>query len=303
MAYTTSGLVSAIDYNALAAQLRAQWGVGSGVHGFGQSITPIADVAAGTTVTATQWTGLLATTNACLTHEGQPAITPTSVTAGTPITYFASLTSGTASAYNNTGVSGIALSDSAANVASYPSAWGTTASRSLEFTHTVTFASADAARYFFNAGGRLKLSFSKSGGTATSRNAEWAALAAACGSIQLRANANIVKVGGSGTVSDLGPAGYYALTTSPVRYFLQYDGEASYSSNYITTNIWWSGTSSNGGYQTVNFQTIWANVWVNAYQDAVDGITATNLVVASPSTSYLANTWGTPSVTNSVTLI
>ena len=301
MAYSSGGLVQATDYNALAGTIRAQWGVGSGAHGLGQSTSAVSDVAAASTVTATQWTGLIQTINSCLAHEGQAQISPSSVTQGNLITYYGAITTGANAAYNNTISTGLALTDSAAVSATTASAWGTTGNRGLLFTHNIAFASGDAARYFFNAGGRLKLSFAKSGGSATSRNAEWAALATALGSIQMTGN-DYIKVGGSGTLSNLQHDGYYGATTSSVQKLLQYDGVGSYSSNYIASYVSVYGTPSNGFYPGIRFYTYWINAWANAFQDGVDGISTTNLVVAYPSTTYLANTWGTPSTSSSVAL-
>lgn len=305
MTYAAGGTIQATDYNTLAngaGNIGAQWGVGTGNHGLGQSTTAIANVAAGNTVTATQWTGLIQTINSCLAHEGQTTITPTSVTAGNAITYYASIATGSAAAYNNTGNTSI-LNSGAATVASYSGAWGTTGNRGLKLTHTVTFASADAARYFFNAGGRLQLYFTRTGGSATTRNTEWSTLATDCGTIQLRANGNMVKVGGGGTAPiNLGPNGYYAMTTTAAEYFKQTDGAATYSTNFISVNMRWGGTTANGGNPVIIIDTYPINVWVNAFQPGVDGVFNSSLVVASPATTYLTNTWGTPTVTTASAL-
>ena len=63
MAYTSGGLTEASDYNTLASSLSAVWGAGTGNKGYGQSTSAISQVSAASTVTATQWTGLLQTTN------------------------------------------------------------------------------------------------------------------------------------------------------------------------------------------------------------------------------------------------
>ena len=166
--------------------------------------------------------------------------------------------------------------------------------------HQITFSSAAAARYFFNAGGRLKMSFNRYGGSATSRNAEWTSLCAACGSIQMTAN-DYVKVGGSGTMSNLTHTGYYGLgAATGVENFKQYDNVGSYSSNYIYCWTSGIGASSNGGFPGIWWRTHFVNPWYNAYQNAVDGTIYSSLVVSSPSTSYLTNTWGTPTITLAV---
>lgn len=309
MTYSSGGLISATDYNTLVSNgtnISDQWGVGSGDHGLGQSTSAITAVAAGNVVTATQWTGLIQTINNCLAHEGQTAITPSSVTSGNAITYYASVATGSATAFTYRGVTGLARSAGAANTTSYASAWGTTGSRTLVFTQSATFSNGDAARYFFNAGGRIDLSFARSGGSATTRNTEMSALATACGTISFGHNYTS-KAGGSGTpttlLSSFGTGGYWLGSGSYVTHFKQLDNVANYSTNYIQVDYYWSGTTANGGYPTLNIKTTWANPWVNANQDAVDGTTSTSLVVNSPATTYLTNTWGTPTFSGSVAAV
>lgn len=128
-----------------------------------------------------------------------------------------------------------------------------------------------------------------------------AALATDLGSIQMTGN-NYIKVGGSGTLSNLQHDGYYGATTTAVQKLLQYDGVGSYSSNYISSDVSVYGTPTNGYYPGIRFHTYWVNAWTNAFQDAVDGISTTNVVIAYPSTTYLTNTWGTPTTSSSVAL-
>jgi len=300
MTYATGNRIDATDYNTLATTFKNQWGTGTGNHGLGQSVSAVNNVATGATVTATQWTGLISGINSCLAHQGQAQITPSTVTVGNPITYYSAITTAGATVNNATGTTGLALIDGAVNAATYSASWGTTGNRGLVFTHNIAFASGDAARYFFNAGGVLKLSFAKSAAGSV-RNAEWAALAAALGTIQIGAS-DYVKIGGSGVVANLQHDGYFGLTTTQVQKVLQYDGVGLYSSDYIACNLSAYGTPSNGGYPGITINSYWVNVWPNAFQPDVTGTTTTNLVVSSPSTTYLANTWGTPTVGTAVAL-
>lgn len=313
MTYASGGLIQAVDYNALAwtnPSVGGQYGMGTGTHGFGQSVTSITlpgnGVVSGGDVTAVQWNALITAINNCLLHEGQAAITPNSVTAGNIITYYSSIAAGSASAYNNTGVTGIALSDGAANTTTFNSSWGAAGSRSLVFTQSLTFASGNHARYFFNAGGKVKLSFAKSGGGLTVRNSEWAALAANCGTINIGFN-NTTKVGGGGATPTVllnaNNGGYWSGAGAYVVHFKQLDNVGSYSNNYLQVEYYWSGAVANGGYPVLNIKTTWVNAWSNSWQDVVDGATSTSLVVSSPATTYLTNSWGTPTFGGSVAAV
>jgi hypothetical protein len=303
MTYASTGLIQAADFNTLCSNgsnINDQWGVGTGAHGLGQ--TAVSTLAAGATVTAAQWSSLLSAINSCLSHEGQATITPAAITAGSVATYYSAITTGSAAAYTNSGTTGLALTTGTTNTTSYGVAWGNTGSRTLVFTQSLTFTNGDAARYFFNAGGKISLTFARSGGT-TTRNTETTALATACGTITIGYK-NTTKTGGSGTVTTILNAnngGYWGLTGTAANHFLQYDGVATYSTNYIQVQASWSGTASNGGSPVLNINTIWGNAWVNAFQPTIDGTCSTALVVNSPSTTNLTNSWGTPLFAGSVT--
>lgn len=312
MTYASGGLIQASDYQALAwtnPSIGGQWGIGTGQHGLGQNTSgitlPSNGVAPGNPVTAAQWVSLIQSINSCLAHEGQPTITPTSVTAGNIITYYSSIATGSAAAYNNTGTTSV-LTAGSTNTTSFSGTWGSTGSRSLVFTQTMTFPSGDAARYFFNGGGNIALTFTRSGGSATNRNTEWTQLATDCGTIKF-GFLNTTKTGGGGasptTILNAGNGGYWNGTGSYVTNFKQLDNVGNYSSNYIKADYFWSGSISNGGYPILNLKTTWVNDWINAFQDTVDGVSSTSLVLNSPATTYITNTWGTPVFSGSVAAV
>lgn len=300
MSYSQGGLISATDYNTLGNSLNTTWGVGTGNRGWGQSSAPFAPVAANSVVTATQWSGLISKVNASLAHQGITTITPTSVTAGNLITYYSAISTGISSVNNAAvGQTGLALTSTTPINATYNGTWGVGGSRALQFIHTVTFSSGDAARHFFNAGGRIAVGFSRSGGAGTQRNTEWSALASNATSPQIGA-ADMFKVGGSGmtNVLNLQHYGYYGLTSTQQNWFAQNDNVGTYSTNKIDVYAYGYGTvGTGGGYSSIVVRSVWVNAWANAFQDPVTGTAVTSLVVSSPSTTYLTNTWGTPSAT------
>lgn len=311
MTYSSGGLIQASDYNTIAwgtssggtytsspSNLAYVWGTGNGRFGYGQSTSAFTQLSASTTVTATQWTGVFGAVNSAASHQGASAASlPSSVTAGTTITFLSATSTALANINGNVGAVSGALTDSAATTYTGPSSWST----STTATHTVTFASADAARYFFNAGGKLKLSFSISTGNA--RANEWNDLASKCGTIVIGYQ-NTTKSGGSGTPTTLlngGTGGYWGATTGGVVHFKQYADTAPYTANYIQVTATWSGTTANGGYPVLTLTTLWADDQSNAFQQDVGVAAATSLVVSSPPTTYLSNTWGTPSISGSAT--
>lgn len=302
MTFAVGQQIQATDYNTMSTNLASVWGQGTGNKGWGQSVSPITNVTSAVQVTATQWTGLIQTTNAALNHIGSTPISTSSVIAGTPISYISALTTGINTVVSAaSGQTTLARVDSAATNATYTGTWGNTGNRGLAFTHTIAFASADQARYFFNSGGRLALSFSRTGGSATTRNSEWSTLCTRCGQWRY-SSLSMMQAGGSGSPVIPASTGYWNSGTSATQQITMYDGYAAYSTNYITTYATLSGTMQNGGRPTITLTTYWINVWSNAFQQVVDGTATTALILQSPSTSYITNTWGTPSVSASAAL-
>lgn len=307
MTYSSGGLIQASDYNTLAwgstgggtyvdsDNLAVVWGTGTGRYGYGQSTSSFTQVAATNTVTATQWTGLLGQMTAAKNHNGATFTTmASSVTAGTVITYINTVAGNLTNLKAASGTSAGALSDSAATNKTTASGWN----GSITHTHTVTFSSADAARYFFNAGGTIKItpSIPNSG---AARELEWYDLTTKVGTVTFGYR-NTTK-SGAGTATTLLNAnngGYWNLSTTAATHFLMYADTAPYTTDYIQIQAAWSGVSANGGYPVITFTTTWNNAYTNVLDTSnpVDNIATTGLVVSSPPTTYLTNTWGTPTV-------
>jgi hypothetical protein len=183
----------------------------------------------------------------------------------------------------------------------------------------VTFASADAARYFFNAGGRIKIDVSKTA-TGDLGDPEWNDLAnTLCGDIfitggtatQTIAGDNYTgttKVGGTGTPNILlTTTGWYDLTPGAAAtiVYKQFADTAPYTDNFIQHSIA-KGASSD----TLVITTLWsANDTENdpisggtASSGATPGTAPTTIVTYfPPSTTYLTASWGTPTIAATTT--
>lgn len=315
MSYAQGNLIEATDYYTLAAAgspytgqyIGQHWGTGTAEHGMGQNMSAIShppnNVSTGNVITAVQWTGLIQTINNCLAHQGHAPVSPLTVVAGNPASYYSSITVGSALAYASAGATGLALSDSSAFTSTFSGSWGATGGQTLETIHTVTFSSANAARYFFNSGGKIKLAFSRSGGSATPRNLDWSNLCADAGVVQIGYK-NTDRAGGTGTyyATNTSNGGYWNLATSYVNQFRQFSGGGygGYGAGLISVDASWSGSLSNGGYPVLLVRTVMDDA---VSLSSVDGTTSVSLVVSSPATTYLANTWGSPAVSSTVSAI
>lgn len=314
MSYAKSDKIEAVDFNTLvgvspsstANTLNTVWGIGNGNKGYGQTTVP--NVAVASSVVASDWANLVSTTANIGTHQGTTLVNVTTPTTGATISYNANVVTNINSIYSSR------LNASAqGTTASTATAIATTWSDSITFTHTVTFESGDKARYFFNAGGQLALQFTHS--TTGGINSLFNSLASACGTIVLSATTSgtqtiastsytgITKSGGSGTPATLlTNTGYYALTTTNQEVFKQLatGTPANYLSSFISVNVKTNApTGSNGDNGSIiTFTTVWDEV-PNGLVVATNS--TTTLVVRPPSTSQLTSTWGTVSVTGSVT--
>ena len=126
------------------------------------------------------------------------------------------------------------LTTDASGTTSRTSAWGSSGTPEVthEFTHS--FSSEAHCRGFFNAGGEVLFTASRSGGTSGSgagtigsQNANWTSLLSAMGTLTFNLN-NLTSSGSTGTSAG---KGFYELTTSYVQMYSKY-GSGSYASNY-----------------------------------------------------------------------
>jgi len=314
MSYSQFSLIDASDFNTLvggnptttSGTLNAVWATGGTAFGYGQ--TALANVAVGQSVAATgQWASLVANTASAATHQGSSITAVATPVAGGTITYLSAIPTNLTTISTNK-LNAATQGSTAANTATR----GTTWSSALTFTHTATFANGDAARYFFNSGGQLKLTFAQPTGTAMANG--YNTLATACGTLVLSAPTSgtitvagtsysgFTKIGGSGTPSPYSTnTGYYALTTSNANVFLQTTGTpAGYTTSYINVLIKSNGTQGSNGDagSVITITTVWDEIPDGLSVTAGSAVT---LTAQAPETTNIANTWGAVTLSGSVT--
>lgn len=328
MTYSSGGLIQATDYNGFVstssgANVNDIWATGTSDKGWGQ--TALATVSTGGIVTATQWASLVNTLSSMLSHTNTSGTSRTAPVAGNTINILSNLNTDLTNVTTNRG--------NAAAVGSQYTSWTGTSSKTsstgsgssswtITFTHTMTWASADAARYFWNAGGLVKWQVGKSS-TGNLADAEWNDLAGTlCGSIFISGRVNsaaqtiagtsytgTTKSGGTGTPNVLTTTtGWYQLTTSDTTIYRQYADTAPYTGQYIQLNAKTAGSGT---------QLVLTTTWVDpggsgaGSSDVISGGTATSgisfgtapstvVTYYPPSTTYLSNSWGTPTVAATV---
>jgi len=314
MTYSSGGLIQATDYNGFvstnASNINDVWSTGASDKGYGQSA--VSTVSAAGTITATQWASLVNTLSSLGSQTGTTLTARSAPTAGTLISVLAAV---------NTDITNVTTNrNNAVAVGSQYTGWTGTNSKtaatsgatwSIVFTNTVTFASADAARYFFNGGGLIKLDVSKTA-TGALGDPEWNDLAGTlCGDIYISgagtahtiaavSYTGVTKVGGTGTPVTLqNSLGWYNLTTSDQIIYKQFADTAPYTTNFIQHQAKTAGSGT---------QLVITTTWSASDGDPISGGTAptgatpgtapcTICTYFPPSTTYLTSaSWGTPTV-------
>src|SRR6056300_1306851 len=191
MTYSAGNLIVDDDYNIFAtgnaagsgdnnvANINTVWGSGTGDKGYGQSST-LSAVSAGNTVQATSWANLIARNTSLANHQGSSITAITQPSAGNTIAAYTALSTNITTTFNNRNNATASGSDSTVNSVS-TSGWN----NSSTLSKTFTFSSENAKRYFFNAGGMIRLSWSRTGGTSSTQNTTWSNLLTASGTLVL----------------------------------------------------------------------------------------------------------------------
>jgi hypothetical protein len=331
MTYSAGGLIQATDYNGFVsttsgANVNNLWSTGTTDTGYGQ--TAVATVAAAGTITATQWASLVNTISSMASHQGTTITSRTAPTVGNTITILSNLNTDLTSLTTNRGFAAAVGTEITAftGTTSKTAATGSGSSAwTITFTHTITFANANAARYFWNAGGRARIRFSKTADS-TAADTEWNDLAnTLTGQIYVSGRVNgaaqtiagtsysgTTKIGGSGTPTILATTtGWYNLLTTDTNIYRQFADTAPYTGQSITV----AAKTATSGTQLV-ITTTWSDPGGSGVgsSDNISGGTATAspfstfgtapatvVTLIPPSSTYLSASWGTPTIAAATT--
>jgi len=212
-------------------------GVGEGNLGLGQ--TELSTVTAGATISASQWNSLFSFMDNIANHTNVAVTSTAAVTAGDTIAIKAAL---------NTNLQSLATaveggSTSASALTTGDTDLTQTASGVYDISHitqaSFTFASEDATRYFFNAGGKLRLTFSNTATNNTGKDSVVSQLISEIGAFTLGATTSAVSgtlnTGGANPdilTTDGRALGYYDLTTSYQTIILYTESSGTYDGSY-----------------------------------------------------------------------
>jgi len=305
MAYSSGGLIQAADYNNFlngTHQLNNIWSTGSGSAGYGQ--TALATVSNAGTISATQWASLINTLNSMFNHQSGTGSGISTVTSGGTIYWISALASSITSAYTNR-LSYVTQGSTTTGSVFSPNytVAATTAAQTWKFTRTITFASADQARYFFNCGGQLNfVTTGVSNGDGSPRSADWVTLIGtnfnSLPAIRYNTNGGKSGVGGTTTIS-IPNYGYYNLSTTGVTVCQLSSLSPTYTSDYFQLNMRSNGAQgANGDAGSVIYLdfTVFSGAVSSSFNESLNVTWNHRIDVVYPESTNLNNSWGTVTI-------
>jgi hypothetical protein len=252
------------DYVEIKDKVGSILGTGSGQQGYGQSVLSSAfspsGAPNGTEITRAQWLALRNDIINIKWHQdgAQPIIAD--VPAGSVIRYsndspntnYTDLINQAILTRFNVGPVANRSIITAVDSVSRTGSW-TTKSETLL---TVTFNNADQARFFFNSGGKIRFTSSRTGGQSTQQNGSWTGLLNAVGTVEFGGNLPIF-------------VNFYTLTDQ-YQFVIQSapTGAFAYTGNFYSIRAKCDVANNSQGGAT---QIIFEIVWEDAYQDPGEG--------------------------------
>lgn len=266
-----NALVRIAEYNVLRTQVFNILGSGSGTSGYGQILNSI-QIPEGRLVAAADWERLRFDILSILLHQEGVAPNLISILEGRVISAAnteapAVYTNAAANIGNNKFnlAPGQFVTESRGSISR---TWDSTTSPttswrvSISTTVTISFNTPAEARFFFNSGGRIRFSSTRTGGTASSQNASWTSILNSVGTQSF--GANVPSAVNFYSLTNVDQTWYTASASSPyTRNSFRIAARCNISNNF------------NGGATAVTFTATWTDSYTDpgppAPGDLVDG--------------------------------
>ena len=209
-------------------------GTGSGVYGLGQAAIPT--VGAGDTILASHWNTLFTSMDNIANHTNDTLTTRSQVSAGDTIAIKAAVEADLATLAASVAAgspNATAISSQAAGASTNSGTWNTTST----IERSITWASADAMRHFFNAGGYIRIAPTITGSVDGDKDTVFSELASGFGNIDLKSQASTRSGSGESLTTDGLANGFHDLGTGYTTLLkLTSNNGADYNSNTLEIN-------------------------------------------------------------------
>jgi hypothetical protein len=289
LANITSKKIQVADFNNVYNKVNAVLGTGSGNSGYGITLQS-SPVSVSTKVRITDWNNLKYDIINAYYH--QTGTTPTlplpvvnDVVKASKTDYPYALYDTWADAITaqkfNIAVSQSTIRSLQSISTSWPGVYSSNWNNRTFASVVVYWTSSDNARYFFNSGGEIRFSSTRTGGTSTyaSQNSAWTNLLAGCGTIGFGGNKPIADVGAANA------GNYYRLTNS-FQYWYTATATNPYSANTFRISARSPGVANNsaGSAASIEFYIEWvdSHASVSGSSDGVDGTLSLSISTLEP---------------------
>lgn len=289
------------DYNDIKNKIDGIMGSGSGPNGYGQIINSTT-VNESTRITIDDWGRLRNDIINAYRHiygvapvialpvEGgtvrySNTFTPDSGTIDAPVTQFDTYANNIIANKWTVHPSQSATQSAGSTSTTWPGVYGNFWTSRIQSTITVSWTNATQARYFFNSGGEIRISASRSGGSTNQQNTSWTSILSSAGTRAFGGN-----LPGTGT-SPLDGTNFYKCTNSYQQWYSN-SGSSPYGSNTYRINARTPGVTNNstGTASSLEFLVEFIDNYVdpgqhpsNPVPDTIDAVDGTFTV----SVSYL----------------
>jgi len=256
MAYTAGDTILDDEFNTFVTPSTSPFGynhiagVGATVYGLGQAeIPPV--VAADNTVTAAQWNALLTGMANVGSHTNDSLTARTAVTAGDTIGIKAAIVADLASlaaevAGGSTSATDLTTSSALQTVTTGSEGWNSTATQEV----TATFANANNMRFFFNAGGKIRVTVGISAAAESSKDTSFKDLGTALGNLDINSLTS-TRSGSGETLTTNGLAnGFQDLNTGYAVLIKLTSDNSNYTGNHIVMSAKTGGGDGDSGNAT-----------------------------------------------------
>lgn len=243
MAYQAGDTILDDEYNNFVAKSDSTFGYNifagttaadSGNFDLGLGQTNISTVSAGNTITAAQWNSLYTAMANIANHTNDTLTSTATVTSGDAIAVKAALETDLGTL--RTSIAGgcenaTALTTSAAlqTVTTASEGWNTSATQEV----SVTFSNANEMRWFFNAGGKVRITVGTTQASTNPKDQAFIDLGTALGNLDIGSKATTSSGSGEGRTETGLALGFHDLTTSYQQLILLTSDNANYTSNTI----------------------------------------------------------------------
>lgn len=240
MSYATGDTVQATDYNTslLAASGPTNYGInyimgtGAGAYGLGQ--TALSNVSVSDVITAAQWNSLFTAmdtisnyTNDTLTSTG---LKVTGDAIAVKAALQADLNTLAASVHDGCpNATALTTSASLLTITTASEGWTSTATQEVTFT----FGSADKARWFFNAGGKIRINVTATATAVDGKDTSYIDLGTGIGNLDIKSQSTSRSGSTEVLTTDGLSLGFHDLTTSYQTILLLTSDNTNYTSNSV----------------------------------------------------------------------